>query len=105
VARFGPEVLLSDGTLDRQKLGDKIFSNPVERRALTAITNRYIMREIVKSLIKFRFQGYKHVVLDAPLLFEAKVLAFFCYPIIVIYVGNKDVWLERLCARDSIDQE
>jgi dephospho-CoA kinase len=103
VAKFGPEILLEDGTLNRLLLGDIIFANPDSRRTLTAITGKYITIEILKNIVRYRFQGYRHILLDAPILFESKSLAFFCCPIIVVHVAERDEWLSRLQARDSID--
>ena len=51
VARFGDEVL-KDGNLDRSKLGELVFSNPVSRAELEAITHpriREALDEIVAS--------------------------------------------------------
>lgn len=51
VARFGDEVL-KDGNLDRSKLGELVFSNPVARAELEAITHpriREALDEIVAS--------------------------------------------------------
>ena len=51
VARFGDEIL-KDGNLDRSKLGELVFSNPVARAELEAITHpriREALDEIVAS--------------------------------------------------------
>jgi dephospho-CoA kinase len=51
VARFGDEVL-KDGNLDRSKLGELVFSDPVARAELEAITHpriREALDEIVAS--------------------------------------------------------
>ena len=39
VERFGPDVLLPDGTLDRPKLGELVFDDAEARRDLEAITH------------------------------------------------------------------
>ena len=46
------------------------------------------------------------MVLDAPLLFESKLLEYFCYPIIVVYCGNKhQEQLRRLMERNQLSEE
>jgi dephospho-CoA kinase len=48
-----------------------------------------IFRRILVTLIRLKFKEKKHlVVLDAPLLFESKILEYFCYPIIVVYTED-----------------
>jgi dephospho-CoA kinase len=40
------------------------------------------------------------VVLDAPLLYETKLLEYFCYPILVVYCDNNQEQLRRLMERN-----
>lgn len=40
------------------------------------------------------------VVLDAPLLYETKLLEYFCYPILVVYCDNNQEQLRRLMIRN-----
>jgi dephospho-CoA kinase len=49
--------------------------------------------------------GKKIAFLDAPLLFETKILEWFCYPIVTICVQDQKVWVQRLRGRDSISEE
>ena len=37
------------------------------------------------------------VVVDAPILFETKVLEYLAYPIITVYVSKEETWIKRLC--------
>ena len=39
VRHFGPDILTEDGSIDRKKLGDVIFNNPQERKALNKCTH------------------------------------------------------------------
>lgn len=41
------------------------------------------------------------VVLDAPLLFESKILEWFCYPIVVVSISDKNKQRDRLIARNK----
>ena len=45
VVRFGEEILLSDGTLDRKRLGAIIFNDEDSRKALNGITPSSNSRE------------------------------------------------------------
>lgn len=43
------------------------------------------MKDILYNRI---FLNKDRIVMDAPLLFETKILEYFCYPIITIHVGD-----------------
>lgn len=57
--------------------------------------------EILKLMYKI-FILKKNVVaiLDAPVLFETMVFKYFCFPIIVIYVPDEEIILQRLKKRN-----
>ncbi len=49
-ARFGPEMLLPDGTLDRPRLRSRVLADPEERRALESILHPRIREEVDRRL-------------------------------------------------------
>jgi dephospho-CoA kinase len=58
------------------------------------------------TLFKLKFiEKRPLVVLDAPLLFETKLLEYFCYPIIVVYCDNNQEQLRRLMSRNNLSEE
>lgn len=62
-----------------------MFQNTQKRRVLEKLSHPRIFRRIFVSLFKLKFLQKKAlVVLDAPLLFETKILEYFCYPILVV---------------------
>jgi dephospho-CoA kinase len=69
VERFGPEVLAADGSLDRQALADRVFSDPEERKALEGLVHPAVGAEIAQRLADAPADGV--VVLDVPLLVES----------------------------------
>lgn len=61
---------------------------------------------LAKSILYKIFELFiikKHhlVIIDAPLLFETKILKYFCYPIITIYVKDNEKVIQRVLNRDS----
>ncbi len=71
VAAFGRQVLASDGSIDREKLGEIVFGNPESLSRLNQIMHP-LMYDMVKAQIEeYRRQGVDVVVLEAPLLIEA----------------------------------
>ena len=69
---FGPEVLRSDGTLDRKRLGAIVFADPERRRRLEAITHPAIRDRYLARLTELEAQGFDGVVVwDAPVMIES----------------------------------
>ncbi|RHY72547.1 hypothetical protein DYB30_006167 [Aphanomyces astaci] len=91
VAMFGNDVLNADKTINRPMLGSIIFNNPSKRQALNSCTHRIVKQR-------------KLVIFDAPLLFETKLLQYFCGPIIVV-ACSEAAELQRLMARDSLPED
>jgi dephospho-CoA kinase len=70
VDRFGPEILRSDGTLDRQAVADRVFADAEELTALNAIVHPAVSAEIARRL-EAEVDTDHVVILDVPLLVES----------------------------------
>lgn len=102
-SEFGTEVILTDGTLDRARLGGLCFGNPDRLRKLNGIMRTPMRLLFLKKLLTaFFISGFKVVVVDAPLLFEGG-LHRICSSISVVYV-DEETQLKRLMERDSISE-
>ncbi|XP_058417211.1 dephospho-CoA kinase domain-containing protein isoform X1 [Diceros bicornis minor] len=104
VEAFGTEVLLENGDINREVLGDLIFNQPDRRHLLNAITHPEIGKEMVKETFKFFLQGYRYVILDIPLLFETKKLLKYMKHTVVVYC-DRDTQLARLMHRNNLSRE
>ncbi|KAK1794813.1 hypothetical protein P4O66_010023 [Electrophorus voltai] len=104
VQHFGREVLLENGEIDRQRLGQIIFSSPEKRRLLNSITHPEIHRVMLKQILLYFLQGYRYVILDVPLLFETRQLTRFLTHTVVVYC-DPATQLARLMHRDSLSQQ
>jgi len=69
-ARFGPDVLAHDGSVDRRKLGPMVFGDAAARRDLEAIVHPAVYRAIAAGLRGFELIGDPIAVVDVPLLYE-----------------------------------
>ncbi len=70
------------------------------------ITNYYIFKELLYQLyVNLIKKREKMVLIDAPLLYETKILQFICYPVIVVFLTDENLQIERLCSRDQITSE
>ncbi|KAJ0016070.1 hypothetical protein NQD34_014360 [Periophthalmus magnuspinnatus] len=104
VYHFGSEVLLENGEIDRQKLGQLIFSNAEKRKLLNSITHPEIHKAMLKQILFYFLRGYRYVVLDVALLFETRRLTQFLNHTVVVYC-DPATQLLRLMQRDGLTQE
>ncbi|HEX6836005.1 MAG TPA: dephospho-CoA kinase [Polyangia bacterium] len=102
VRAFGREMLLSDGTLDRKRLGAAIFADADKRRALNAITHPRIAVETQARLGRLRQEGVAVAIYEAALLVENRVHEGLDGLIVV--VCDEATQLERLIARDGYSE-
>lgn len=100
---FGAEVLRDDGTLDRKMLAAIAFSTPENTEKLNAITHPAIKELLDAELARLKACGEKVAVLDAPLLFEAKLDAICDMTVAVL--ASKEVRLTRILSRDEITEQ
>ena len=74
VARWGEDVLGSDGRIDRSAVAKIVFAppprGPVEQRFLENLTHPWIRRRLEEEAAKMVDRGIRVAVLDAPLLIE-----------------------------------
>jgi len=104
VRKFGQEVLNKKGTLNRKRLAEAIFRDRQKRKSLNAIMHPKIIAEMkkrIKGVQKLTAQSRRKIVLvDMPLLFEAK-LEYLVDKIILVYVPQK-IQIERLQRDDNL---
>lgn len=99
VARFGSDVLLESGELDRKKMGDLVFSDPEARRALNAITHPRIAAAGMAKLQALADHPAPYRVYEAALLVENKLAKAFAA--LVVVKVDPTTQLARLRGRDD----
>ncbi len=100
---FGDEVLATDGSLNREKLGSIIFSSPIKRKRLNDIIHPAIRTEMLRQKEELLKAGHPTIIMDIPLLFESK-LQSYVEKIIVVTV-TEETQLKRLMARNGYSLE
>lgn len=116
VKQFGEQILLENGELNRKKLAEIIYSNHEKREQLNSCTLKHIKKEIQKEIEELNNSiensekndldcANNHIiVIDAPLLFEAK-LEELCKFVVAVISDNKELQIQRIVKRDSITKE
>ena len=103
IQAFGPDMQAADGSLDREKLGAKIFSQPEYRRKLESILHPLIRTEVQHLRESLEKQGHALAFYDIPLLFETKAQSQFDE--IVVVTCKPEQQRERLHKRNSLSDE
>lgn len=68
---FGNGIFFDDGSLNRKKLGEIVFSDPIKLQILERITTEVVVKKITNTLEELKNNKFGGVVvIDAPLLFE-----------------------------------
>ena len=71
VREFGPDYLRCDGTLDRKKLGKRVFGDAAALAKLNRIVHPHLRREVSERLGALRRESPERpIVLEAAVLFE-----------------------------------
>lgn len=102
VTTFGSGVLLPDGSLDRKKLGELVFSDTAARATLNAITHPRIAAESAARLGELSETDVPYVLYEAALLVENGIHR--ALPVLVVVTASPDTQLRRLMDREGIDE-
>lgn len=71
VHEFSNDILNEDGTLNRQKLADIVFSDSVKKACFEGVVYPYIIAKILDEIKNAASNGVEYVLLDAPTLFQS----------------------------------
>ncbi|KRT74730.1 MAG: dephospho-CoA kinase, dephospho-CoA kinase [Deltaproteobacteria bacterium CSP1-8] len=103
VRKFGGDLLLPDGRIDRKKLGAIVFADPGKRAELEAVTHPRIALGIREAVSALAAMGHSIAIVEAALIHEKGRSGMFEA---VIGVGcDRGSQVERLMNRDGIPRE
>ncbi len=102
-ARFGSEVMRTDGSLDRPALRARVLADPAALADLNRIVHPEVHRRRLKLLDGARARGDRIVISDIPLLFEADDPAAF--DAVVLVDAPELVRRARLLASRALSPE
>ena len=100
---FGPEVLDTDGRLDRRRMGEIVFADPDARRTLNAIVHPRIAEAGQEAVAAHAAAGARIVIYEAALIVENGL--HHALDGLVVVAAPEDVQIERLIAREGLDEE
>jgi len=105
VEKFGKDILENDGTIDRKRLGDLVFSDASKLEALNHIVHPFIEAYIKEKIAQLKVEAKtKYILLEAAILLESN-LASLCDEIWFVKAGEA-IRRERLkSSRGYTDQK
>lgn len=95
-------IVWEDGSLNRAKLADLIYHDKNKLEQLNQITFKHLLPQIAHEIENVE-ESIKIVVIDAPLLFEAR-LDKYCDCTIAVEAEEKTK-IKRICKRDKISEQ
>lgn len=99
--RYGTKILLSDGSLNRPKLGEIVFHNDEERIWLEQQIHPFVRQRFAEEMNQL--PSNSTIILVIPLLFEAK-LTNLVTEIWVVFVDEQQQ-IQRLMQRNNLTLE
>ena len=100
---FGKDIINKDRTINRKRLGEIVFNDPLKKRKLEEIVHPRVIEEenrMVKEYLKIKPDGI--VIIDAALLIEAGSHKRVD-KLIVVY-ADKETQTKRLMERDGLSR-
>lgn len=101
--KFGKDILLPDGEIDRKKLGSIVFSDQEKRKLLESIVHPEIQKKSKEEFIKAVEKNTKVIIYECPLFFETGLNKFGFKKIITVTSSHENI-LKRIIQRDKITE-
>lgn len=101
-SRFGPDILKSDGSLNRAKLAEVVFSDAEKLALLEAIIHPEVRRLTSRERSRVAAGGAAFAFYDVPLLFEKQMQDQF--DAVVVVSASEEAQLSRAMKRDGVSR-
>lgn len=99
---FGKDIICQDGSLDRKKLGAKVFGNESALKILNNIMHKRVEEKILLDIDKLKINN-QLIVVDIPLLIEANMMHLVDE--IWLVVVDEQTQINRLMNRNDLSKE
>ena len=103
VSAFGEEVLQTDGTLDRERLGARVFGDAEARARLNAIMHPRIGQRSAELIAAAQSTSTPYIVYEAPLLVETG--AYHGLAALVVVATSPELQVARVIKRDGLTEQ
>lgn len=100
VQAFGRGIVRADGSIDRKRLGDIVFSDPGSRERLEKITHPAILEAMKEAIAGLDRVGHRAAVVEATLIHESGRKGLF--DAVISVTCDRETALSRVAARDGM---
>lgn len=104
VDEFGSDILNSDRSINRKKLGQIIFNDDTRRKRLNRITHPRIMAKIKEKIDHLKKENVNLVIIEAALIVERGGLLNVIDELIVVS-ADAETQIERIMTRDGLQRD
>jgi dephospho-CoA kinase len=102
VQAFGGGIVRDDGSIDRKRLGEIVFSDPSLRARLEAITHPAILAGMKEAVAGIEREGHRAAVVEATLIHESGRKGLF--EAVISVTCDRETAISRLAARDGMSR-
>jgi dephospho-CoA kinase len=102
VQAFGRGIVRDDGSIDRKRLGEIVFSDPASRERLERITHPAILEAMKEAIAGIERQGHLVAVVEATLIHESGRKGLF--EAVISVTCDRETAISRLVARDGMSR-
>ena len=100
VQAFGGGIVRADGSIDRKRLGEIVFSDPGSRERLEKITHPAILEAMKEAIAGLGREGHRAAVVEATLIHESGRRGLF--DAVISVTCDRETALSRVAARDGM---
>jgi dephospho-CoA kinase len=102
VQAFGKGIVRDDGSIDRKRLGEIVFSDPASRERLERIAHPAILEAMKEEIAGIERKGHRAAVVEATLIHETGRKGLF--DAVISVTCDRDTAISRLAARDGMSR-
>jgi dephospho-CoA kinase len=102
VQAFGRGIVRDDGSIDRKRLGEIVFSDPASRERLERITHPAIFEAMKEAIARIEREGHRAAVVEATLIHESGRKGLF--EAVISVTCDRETAISRLASRDGMSR-
>ena len=102
VQAFGRGIVRDDGSIDRKRLGEIVFSDPGSRERLERITHPAILEAMKEAIAALDREGHRAVVVEAALIHESGRKGLF--EAVISVTCDRETAISRLASREGMSR-
>lgn len=101
---FGPQLIGTDGALDRDRMRSLVFAQPDARQRLEAIIHPFVAQQTAQKVAQATQEGKALIVHDIPLLVESGRWRLQLDAVLVVDC-REETQIQRVMARNKLSRE